>query len=116
MEIKRSKGRYYFHRLTYSQCAYGWKELSEEGIETVVINLHTIKPLDMAMIEYVSKIGRVVTVEEHQIAGGMGSAVAESSGTKQNQLSWSLLAFMTNSDNQEHQMNWWPTMEWTPVI
>ena len=31
----------------------------------------------MAMIDYVSKIGRVVTVEEHQIAGGMGSAVAE---------------------------------------
>lgn len=53
------------------------KELSEEGIQTVVINLHTIKPLDMKMIEYVSKIGRVVTVEEHQIAGGMGSAVSE---------------------------------------
>jgi transketolase len=53
------------------------KELQEEGIETVVINLATIKPLDKDMIEYVSKIGRVVTVEEHQIAGGMGSAVAE---------------------------------------
>jgi transketolase len=53
------------------------KELQEEGIQTVVINLATIKPLDMAMIEYVSKIGRSVTVEEHQIAGGMGSAVAE---------------------------------------
>jgi transketolase len=53
------------------------KELSEEGIQSVVINLATIKPLDMAMIEYIGKIGRVVTVEEHQIAGGMGSAVAE---------------------------------------
>lgn len=53
------------------------KELSEEGIQTVVIHLATIKPLDVAMIDYVSKIGRVVTVEEHQIAGGMGSAVAE---------------------------------------
>lgn len=53
------------------------KELEEEGIHTVVINLPFVKPLDMAMIEYVSKIGRVVTVEEHQIAGGMGSAVAE---------------------------------------
>ncbi len=62
--------------LTHNALMAG-KELSEEGIETVVINLHTIKPLDMAMIEYVSKIGRVVTVEEHQIAGGMGSAVAE---------------------------------------
>ncbi len=53
------------------------KDLSEEGIQTVIINLPFIKPMDMAMIEYVSKIGRVVTVEEHQIAGGMGSAVAE---------------------------------------
>lgn len=54
------------------------KELSEEGIQTVVINLPFVKPMDMAMIEYVGKIGRVVTVEEHQIAGGMGSAIAES--------------------------------------
>ncbi len=53
------------------------KELQEEGIQTVVINLPFVKPMDMAMIEYVSKIGRVVTVEEHQISGGMGSAVAE---------------------------------------
>lgn len=53
------------------------KELGEEGIHTVVINLATIKPLDMEMIKYISEIGKVVTVEEHQIAGGMGSAVAE---------------------------------------
>lgn len=53
------------------------RDLEEEGIHTVVINLPFVKPLDMAMIEYVSKIGRVVTVEEHQVAGGMGSAVAE---------------------------------------
>ncbi len=53
------------------------KELAEEGIQTVVVNLATIKPLDMKMIEYVGSIGRVVTVEEHQVAGGMGSAVAE---------------------------------------
>jgi transketolase len=53
------------------------RELHEEGVDTVVINLATIKPLDMKMIEYVGTIGRVVTVEEHQIYGGMGSAVAE---------------------------------------
>jgi transketolase len=53
------------------------KELGDEGIHTVVINLATIKPLDMKMIEYIGTIGRVVTVEEHQIHGGMGSAVAE---------------------------------------
>lgn len=53
------------------------KELQEEGTQTIVINLPTIKPLDMTMIEYLGKIGRVVTVEEHQIHGGMGSAIAE---------------------------------------
>lgn len=53
------------------------KELEEEGIHTVVINVPFVKPLDMAMIDYVGNIGRVVTVEEHQIHGGMGSAVAE---------------------------------------
>lgn len=53
------------------------KELAEEGIQTVVVNLATIKPLDMKMIEYIGTIGRVVTIEEHQIHGGMGSAIAE---------------------------------------
>lgn len=59
------------------------KELQEEGVQTVVINLATIKPLDMSMIEHIAKIGRVVTVEEHQIHGGMGSTIAEAlSATK----------------------------------
>lgn len=47
-------------------------------ISVVVVNLHTIKPLDEATIVACAKqTGAVVTVEEHQIAGGMGSAVAE---------------------------------------
>lgn len=54
------------------------KKLEEEGIGTIVVNNHTIKPLDGATIlEVAKKTGAVVTVEEHQIAGGMGSAVAE---------------------------------------
>ncbi len=53
-------------------------ELLESGISAEVINLHTIKPLDTATIlNSVKKTGKVVTVEEHQKAGGMGSAVAE---------------------------------------
>lgn len=50
-----------------------------EGIvEVEVMNLATIKPLDEeAIIALAKKAGRIVTVEEHQIAGGMGSAVAE---------------------------------------
>ena len=54
------------------------EELAKEGIEATVINLHTIKPLDTACLEkYASLTGAIVTAEEHQAAGGMGSAVAE---------------------------------------
>jgi transketolase len=53
-------------------------ELKEEGIKVAVINNHTIKPMDIdTVVAYAKKAGAVVTVEEHQIAGGMGSAVAE---------------------------------------
>src|SRR3989344_5160173 len=54
------------------------KELGGRGIEVEVMNLSTIKPLDeKALITLAKKTGRIITVEEHQIAGGMGSAVAE---------------------------------------
>lgn len=54
------------------------KQLEEEGIKVKVMNLATIKPLDEeAIIELAKECKRIVTVEEHQIAGGMGSAVAE---------------------------------------
>jgi len=54
------------------------KQLEEGGLGAVVINLHTIKPIDEQTLIHFSKItGAVVTVEEHQIMGGMGSAVSE---------------------------------------
>ncbi len=54
------------------------RELEKEKIGTVVLNCHTIKPLDEKKIaELAKKIGAVVTVEEHQINGGLGGAVAE---------------------------------------
>ena len=54
------------------------EELSKEGIEATVINSHTIKPLDIATIlNSIKETKAVVTVEEHQVAGGMGSAHAE---------------------------------------
>lgn len=50
----------------------------EKKTQVEVLNLSTIKPLDKeAVVALAKKAGRVVTVEEHQIAGGMGSAVAE---------------------------------------
>lgn len=54
------------------------KQLEGEGTDTVVLNIGTIKPLDRnAVIALAKECGAIVTVEEHQVAGGMGSAVAE---------------------------------------
>ncbi|MDP3735127.1 MAG: transketolase C-terminal domain-containing protein [bacterium] len=55
------------------------KELAEErGLKIAVLNCHTIKPLDRdAIVGIAKRAGAVVTAEEHQIAGGMGSAIAE---------------------------------------
>lgn len=54
------------------------EEFSKEGIDVRVINNHTVKPMDEKTIILAAKeTGAIVTVEEHQIAGGMGSAVTE---------------------------------------
>lgn len=54
------------------------ENLAKEGIDAMVIDNHTIKPMDKkTVVAAAKKTGAVVTVEEHQIAGGMGSAVAE---------------------------------------
>lgn len=54
------------------------EELAKDGIECMVVNNHTIKPMDEAAIVAAAKTcGAVVTVEEHQVQGGMGSRVAE---------------------------------------
>jgi transketolase len=54
------------------------KELEADGFAIKLLNLSTIKPLDQeALISLAKETGAIVTVEEHQIAGGMGSAVSE---------------------------------------
>lgn len=54
------------------------RELENKGIHVMVVNMHTIKPLDReTLLRVARKTGALVTVEEHQIAGGLGSAVAE---------------------------------------
>jgi len=53
-------------------------KLSNKGVEALVINMHTIKPLDQETILWAAKTsGAIVTVEEHQRHGGMGSAISE---------------------------------------
>ncbi|HWQ51734.1 MAG TPA: transketolase family protein [Terriglobales bacterium] len=52
--------------------------LKEKGLSAAVIDMHTVKPLDAALLEkYARKTGRIVTVEEHNILGGLGGAVCE---------------------------------------
>jgi transketolase len=54
------------------------EELAKENVQCRVINNHTIKPMDEKTILAAARdCGAIVTVEEHQIAGGMGSAVSE---------------------------------------
>jgi len=54
------------------------KDLEGEGIKIKVLNIHTIKPLDeKAILELAREVKGIVTVEEHQITGGVGGAVAE---------------------------------------
>ena len=54
------------------------KALAAKGIDAEVINIHTIKPLDAELVAAsASKTGKVVTVEEHSVIGGLGSAVCD---------------------------------------
>lgn len=54
------------------------KQLKEEGISVSVLNSHTVKPLDeKTILDLAQRTGALVTVEEHQVAGGLGGAVAE---------------------------------------
>jgi len=54
------------------------EQLLARGIEARVVNLHTVKPLDRALIERCAReTGAIVTAEEHQVNGGLGGAVAE---------------------------------------
>ena len=52
--------------------------LAGEGIEAAVLNVHTLKPIDAARLtEWGARTGAVLTVEDHGIVGGLGSAVSE---------------------------------------
>jgi transketolase len=54
------------------------KVLAENGVDAEVINIHTIKPIDGDIIaESAAKTGKVLTVEEHSVIGGLGSAVCD---------------------------------------
>ncbi len=87
MEFIAGKGQILLHGKDVAIIATGhlvWSaieaaiELSKEGISVKVVNLHTIKPIDEdLLVKTAMETGAIVTAEEHQITGGLGSAVAE---------------------------------------
>lgn len=64
--------------LTVNESLEAAKLLEKDSISAEVINMHTIKPLDeQAVINAAAKTGKIVTVEEHSVIGGLGSAVCD---------------------------------------
>ncbi len=64
--------------LCVSESLAAAEKLAAEGIDAKVVNLHTIKPIDEELVvKAASETGRVVTVEEHSVIGGLGSAVCD---------------------------------------
>lgn len=60
------------------EALYAAEMLEKDGIDAEIINIHTIKPLDAELVtSSAAKTGRVFTVEEHSVIGGLGSAVCE---------------------------------------
>lgn len=54
------------------------EKLNKDGVSCEVINCHTIKPIDsQTIIKSAKKTGKVITIEDHQVTGGLGSAVSE---------------------------------------
>ena len=64
--------------LPVANCLEAAQKLAADGIDAKVINIHTIKPLDEQLVVAAAKeTGKVVTVEEHSVIGGLGSAVCD---------------------------------------
>ena len=64
--------------LPVANCLEAAEKLAADGIDAKVINIHTIKPLDEELVVAAAKeTGKVVTVEEHSVIGGLGSAVCD---------------------------------------
>ena len=64
--------------LMVSEALEAAKALKEQGVDARVINIHTIKPIDAECVtKYAVQCGKVITVEEHSVIGGLGDAVAD---------------------------------------
>lgn len=84
-------------------------QLAEKGIQVRVLNMHTVKPLDAeAVLQAAEETGAMVTVEEHSIIGGLGSAVAEVLAESQARIPFRRIgiqdAFCYGVGSQEHHL------------
>lgn len=77
-ESKKPEAVIFTYGLMVYESLLAAKELYKSGIEVIVVNMATIKPIDEEIvIKYAKLTNAVVTVEEHQVYGGLGSAIAE---------------------------------------
>ena len=60
-----------------AQSLIAGKILSENGIDTEIVNVHTLKPISEKVVEKLNKFENIVTIEEHSIVGGLHSIIAE---------------------------------------
>ncbi len=67
-----------------NNCLIAANILKKKNISTKVVNMHTIKPIDKKILDEVQKFKLIVSVEEHNIFGGLGSAIAEYNSTLKN--------------------------------
>lgn len=74
---KGSDGTIISYGVTASTSFLAAKKLEEENISVEVLNMHTIKPIDAKAVMRTAEKGPILTVEDHQVVGGLGSAVAE---------------------------------------
>ncbi len=63
---------------TVYHCLEASRQLGKQGIQAGVLDMHTLKPFDKeAVLQAAEESGRIITVEEHSVFGGLGAAVAE---------------------------------------
>ncbi len=66
------------HGITVYESLKAAEQLKSKGIDAAVVDFHTIKPIDQStIIKYAKKCGLIVTIDDHQVIGGLGSAVSE---------------------------------------
>lgn len=82
--------------------------LKEKGISCTIVNMHTIKPLDMELVEKMAEAHKlIITVEEHSVYGGLGSAICECIMSNDNDVRVKMIGiedFFASAGDYQYQM------------